>query len=342
MQLPGCHTIKMHAAKLGLKAVMLLIGYNAWAQKDTSYIVQFERPYNLQFNTWLNTFDFYINPPRFSNSQEALRLTPNMSLQSGLSLGLKYVTIAFGVQVPGTHSNVKTFGRTNYYDFSFSWYQKLLGFDIYSRSFSGIYRTLGADTNVSIRPDATIDAHGLNWFFNFNHKRFSYRSSLSMAEFQKKSSGALLLMINMGYRGIRGDSSLIPPGMDKKENYGELTGMKAVGIVHINVRPGYAYNICMKGGRWFVAPSAFAGLGVASYQLKSTRGQKDGWVPELDGHVKLSVGNNGSKYFWNVFGVYDVSGNQFGWPNFVIFQSVSFGFNAGYRFQRLIPSIKWL
>ena len=151
--------------------VLSLFCSYALAQKDTNYITQFERPYNIQTNTWLNNFGFYINPPRFSDSKKVIKITPNISIQTGVSLGLKYVTVAFGVQVPRTNGNEGRFGKTNYYDFSFSYYQMWGGGEIYSRSFNGAYRTLGNDTNVLIRPDTKIEDHGFNFFYNFNYKK---------------------------------------------------------------------------------------------------------------------------------------------------------------------------
>lgn len=329
-----------------MSAIFLLcfafISFRSQAQKDSNYILQFERPYNIQLNSWLNNFDFYINPPRFSNSTELLKISPNLSWQSGISLGLKYFTIALGLQVPGTNGDEKTFGRTNFYDFSFSYYQSWGGGEIYSRSFNGAYRTLGADTNLSIRPDSKIEAHGLNLFYNFNYKKFSYRSALSMAEFQRKSSGSFLIMANLGYKSIRADSSMIPSNIDSLKNYGDLTGMNYLRLWNINFRPGYAYNFCFKGGRWFISPSAFFGLGIAAYKITNRLDAETGLSYELNTHAKLSIGKNGHKYFWNIFVNYDGSLNGFTFPNFVGFQSTSFGFNFGYRFHQLIPAIKWL
>jgi hypothetical protein len=322
--------------------VLVLFCSSVLAQKDTNYIVQFERPYNIQTNTWLNDFGFYINPPRFSYSKEVLKLSPNISLQTGISLGLKYFTVAFGVQIPRTSGNEDKFGRTNYFDFSFSYYQMWGGGEIYSRSFVGAYRIRGNDSNVSIRPDAKIEDHGLNFFYNFNYKKFSYRSALSMAEFQKKSSGAFLIMGNAGIKSIRADSSLIPNNIDSVKNYGELTGMNFLRLWRLNFRPGYAYNFCFKGGKWFISPSAFLGLGIAAYKINNNKFNETGTSLEFDTHAKLSIGKNGNKYFWNVFVTYDGNLNAFNYPNFVAFQSTSIGVNLGYRFYKLIPKIKWL
>jgi hypothetical protein len=322
--------------------LFLSLFLNSFAQKDSNYIVQFDRPYNIQLNSWLNKIDFFINPPRFSNASERIKLSPNMSVQTGVSLGLKHVTVAFGVQLPRTSGNERKFGRTNYYDFSFSYYQSWGGGEVYSRSFLGAYRTLGADTNLSIRPDANIQSHGLNLFYNRNFKKFSYRSALSMAEFQRKSSGSILIMFGVGYRSIKTDSSIIPANIDNKQNYGELAGMNYLRLWHLNFRPGYAYNFCFKGGTWFISPSAFLGLGLAAYKINSISLVQNGLTYELDTHAKLSFGRNGNKYFWNAFIIYDAALNSFGYPNFTAYQSTSLGLNFGYRFHKLIPKIKWL
>ncbi len=321
---------------------LIYFSFHATAQKDNNYIVQFEKPYNIQFNTWLNDYNFKINPRQLSNDGKTIAVSPNISLQSGLSFGLKYVTLAFGVQVPGTNNNEKSFGRTNYFDFGFSYYQSFFGVDIYSRSFSGAYRIVGLDTLADVRPDTKIGSYGLNLFYNFNHKKFSYRSALSLAEFQKKSSGAFLLMSNIGNRTIDADSSLIPEKNDSSENYGVLESLQYLQLWHINIRPGYAYNFCFNDGKWFISPSAFVGAGWASYQIRNLQNSISGNSFEANAHIKISTGNNHPDYFWNFFLTYDIAINTFPSNMSVANESGSFGFNIGYRFKKLIPKIKWL
>jgi len=311
-------------------------------EKDTSYIVQFERPYNIQFNTWLNGYVFFINPSLFSVDKTQIRIAPNLSWQTGASLGLKNITLSLGFQVPGTESDPERYGKTDYFDFSGGYYPSYIGGEIYARKFAGVYSNIGANKQARIRSDVIINAYGLNIFYFSNHKKFSFRSSISLAEYQKKSSGSFVLLGNLGFKSIMGDSTIIPRTLGGNENYGDLEFLKGIQIYHFNFKPGYAYNLISKNQKWFLSPGVFIGAGLSKYNIYSKIKNTDGFSFDLDLHSKFSIGFNDPKYFWNFYFMYDSSINQFRESNSVGTHSTSFGFNLGYRFQKFIPTIEWL
>lgn len=294
--------------------------------KDTLYIRQFERPYNIQINNWIDNYVFTRSMTQVPGAVPA-RLSPNLGYQSGVSLALKYITLSAGYQLPHSNNDIQTYGRTRYFNFMFSYYQKKYGVDVYYGSYRGLYLNPEySNDDFHKYPDATLQLHGINIIRNFNPHRFSYRSSISLAECQRKSCGSFLTMLSLGYRGMQfPDNSLTPA-----THY-------AFGFAQI--RPGYAYTFCAKDGLFFMMPSVFGGIG-CSY-MKAGNPFAEQICFEYGLHAKISAGFNGKRAFINVFGLVERTGTSYA-NNEFINQYAYFGINAGYRFRHLIPGVKWL
>ncbi len=319
--------------------VFLFITLPALAQEaDTSYIQQFEKQNNIQINSWVTDVDFSINP-QLKNRDFAVRLSPNVRNQIGVAFGLKKVTLFLGGQIPGTESNTADFGKTKYIDFSFGYFKKHWGGEIYYRKFNGLYRDANDVTPRTILPDARLTNYGLNIFYTFN-RNFSFRSTIAQQELQRKSAGSLVLLANAHNKSLVSPNSVIPTAIDTTANFGSLTGLNDIRFYTLNIRPGYGYNFVFKNGLYFVSPSAFVGLGLGSYEYRALKGIENGFAYDLDFHAKLSAGFNHSQWFGSFFMMYDRSRNIFE-TRLVSLQTISYGINIGYRLQSFF-GIKWL
>lgn len=305
---------------------------------DTVYIEQFDKQNNLQLNTWLTDVDFTVNP-QLENKDFAVKLSPNVRSQIGMSFGLKKVTLFLGVQIPGSESNTHIYGKTQYIDFSFGYFKNKWGGEIYYRNFNGLYRSANDATPRTIRPDARLTHYGLSLFYSFN-KKFSYRSAIAQQERQRISSGSFVLLGNVNYRSMVADSSVIPQSIDTENNFGQLNGLTDLRFTTFNIRPGYGHNFVFKKGLFFVSPSAFIGAGVGSFEYRGNKGVQQGLIVDFDVHSKLSIGFNHTLWFGNIFMMTDHSLNVFD-SNLVSLQTVSFGINIGYRLRSFF-GVKWL
>jgi uncharacterized protein DUF4421 len=307
--------------------------------QDTAYINQFVRLRNIQLNTWVTSVDFSVNP-RLIDSKYKVTLTPNVKGQIGMSAGFKWFTLSLGLQVPGTESDQSVYGKTRYIDFYFGGYKNQYGGEVYYRSFTGLFCNATANTPSTIISDAKLINYGLTFLYVFNKNKFSMRSAIGQQELQQKSAGSFVLFTNYNYRSMTADSSVIPATINTKEIFNDMQGLNDIRFHTLNIRPGYAHNFVARGGKWFISPSAFIGLGIAQYDYRSYTGIHNGYSLDADAHAKLSAGYNHDRIFFNFFFVIDQNYTAFG-GNSSSLQTRSFGLNFGYRLHSFF-NIKWL
>ena len=305
---------------------------------DTTYIKTFKRKYNVQFNTWLTDIDVVVNPIG-KEKDFRIKLQPNVKGQAGCAFGFKYFTLALGFQLPGTESDEKRFGKSQYYDFSFGYFQRKFGGEIYYRYFQGMQRGRNDFASETIRPDIYLSNGGLNFFYAANHKKFSMRSAFAQQEQQIKSAGSFLLLSNFQFRNLLADSSIIAPIIDNEPNFSDLTGLKQMRFITLSLRPGYGYNFLSKTGRWFFSPSAFLGLGTGWYTSQSNAGFKTGLPIDAAFHARVFTGYNHPRWYISAFYAHDSNINIFK-SSFVNLNTRSVGLNIGYRINSI--GTKWL
>jgi hypothetical protein len=305
---------------------------------DTTYIKTFKRKYNVQFNTWLTDIDVLVNPIG-KEKDFRIKLQPNVKGQAGFAFGFKHFTLALGFQLPGTESDEKRFGKSQYYDFSFGYFQRKFGGEIYYRYFQGMLRRRNDFANETMRPDVYLSNGGFNLFYAANHKKFSMRSAFAQQEQQIKSAGSFLLLSNFQFRNLLADSSIIVPIIDNEPNFSDLAGIKQMRFITFSLRPGYGHNFLSKTGRWFFSPSAFFGLGTGWYTSQSNIGFKTGLPLDMAFHAKIFAGYNHPKWYISAFYAHDSNINIFK-SSFVNHDTRSVGLNIGYRINSI--GTKWL
>ncbi len=307
---------------------------------DTTCIKEFDRKYNIQSYSYITDISLLVNP--FGRTRDfGISLQPNVKGQAGLALGFQNFTVAFSVQIPGTESNELRFGKSQYFDFSFGYYKRKFGGEIYYRYFQGMFRSNNDFAAERIRPDIYVNNGGLNVFYAANHKKFSMRSAFSQQEQQIKSAGSFVLLSNFQFRSLIADSSIIPKSIDNDSIFSDLNGLEDMRFYTLSFRPGYAYNFVSTNGRWFFAPAVFAGMGTGWYTSKSNVGYKSGLPIELTFHAKVFTGYNHNKWFLSVFYAYD--GNvDFLKNSFVNLNTHTLGINLAYRLKSIGIKSKWL
>lgn len=305
---------------------------------DTSYIIRFRRLHSVQFTTWHTNASLLVNP-WIKQKDYGVKFNPNVRGQAGFALGLKKFTVALGFQLKGTEAPEAVYGKSNYYDFSFGYFQRKFGGEIYYRYFQGMFSTPNNFTPRVIRPDIFLSTGGLNLFYAHNHHRFSMRSVIAQQEQQLHSAGSFILLTNVQFRNLKADSSIIARNIDNAEIFPQLTGLRQMRFITLSLRPGYAHNFVVGKGRWFFSPSIYAGVGTGWYTRQSSSGFKSGMPLDVTFHSKVLAGFNHQRLFVSAFYVYDGNVNLFR-SSFVNLNIHCVGLNLGYRLNGI--GIKWL
>ena len=152
-----------------------------------------------------------------------------------LSFSISYLGLSAGTSF--SLNGVTGQGRKADADFSLSSYDNSFGIDFainYYKSFTGNYDYWDSVHYIKIsipREYVTQITFDLNFYYAFNHKRFSYPAAFSQSYIQKKSAGSLLVGGSLHVNEVLTGDSTDHTEIFRLENYSLGLGI------------GYAYNL---------------------------------------------------------------------------------------------------
>jgi hypothetical protein len=180
-----------------------------------------------------------------------LNYVPNDYLVSGIGVRLYWLGLSFGYAPKNLQEKAK--GSTTYTHFRLSSYGKKMGFDVYYLDYSGYF--LGNSGSIPelnlpqkenyIRPDLNTLNLGANFYYIFNHKRYSYRSTFIQNEIQKHSAGSFMLNASVNYYRLGADSSIVPKSIDPLK-FSKEAKLHEGDFYNFCVMPGYGHTFVVK------------------------------------------------------------------------------------------------
>ena len=324
--------------------LIIFISNNIIKAQDSIGRKQLLRDYYVQdVSEKLNVSLYFLNNKSdFSLSgNKALKLnySPNDYGAVGLSVRLNWLGIAFGYAPKNLQENYK--GTTTYTNLKISSYGKKLGFDIYYLDYSGFYldntkQVLGNDfpSRHYIREDLNTMTIGTNFYYIFNHKRYSYRSTFIQNEIQKHSAGSFMINGSLNYFNISADSSIVPKDIDVLK-FSPEAKIKKGDFYNLSIMPGYGHTF-VAYKHWFLTLSAYAGINFQQQrytsELKDFKSQvfnQFEFIPRA--MARSGFGYNSTRFFAGINGVFDVYNLPLGKSEFISYSvgsaSAYFGFH---------------
>lgn len=242
----------------------------AEAQVDSLFIQEF--PHKLvispYFSSNINTLTLTPRPIPDDTLQQELLYQPN--LRGGFGIGLSYRVIDFSLgfrQKLSEHSE-RVYGKTKATSLSFRlWatrhllgeftFQRVQGF---SNRSTPAYDTVNFERNYpfELREDIRVTYVKVRGVYQLNPHKFSYRSSFSFSERQKKSAAGLLLNASLYSHRTRADSSFIPSAV--RSDYGDYGDIKTMQIIGMGFGPGIGGT--WTKGRWYLTGVLFLGIDI--------------------------------------------------------------------------------
>lgn len=281
--------------------------------------------FKIAIKKFLNFSDFdttYISPNRynyafmmahFSNyeyysissttpQEQHLHFSPNPQHKIGVYFGWRWIFLGWSIDVDDIYR--KTSNKNKGTNFELSLYSSKLGVDIFYRRTGNNYKIHKA-TGFSDRipSDYTEDFNGLkvnmkglNLYYIFNNRRFSYPAAFSQSTNQRKSTGSMIAGFSVSTHNLDFDYTQLPAliletmNADMKVEYIKYT--------NISLNFGYAYN-------WVFARNFLACLSLSpavAYKIsrieKAEQETKD-WYKNfnIDFILRAGVVYNTNKYF---------------------------------------------
>ena len=304
---------------------------------DTLYISPNRYNYALMA-THFSNFEYYSVTSEFPQPQK-LSFSPNPHNKIGLYFGWRWIFLGWSVDIDDIYR--KTNRKNKVTEFDLSLYSSKLGVDIFYRrtgnnykihKIRGFYDEIPSDYSEDFS-GLKVDIKGLNLYYIFNNRKFSYPAAFSQSTNQRRNAGTFIAGFSISKHNLDFDYQQLPAYIQERMN----PGMKVnkIKYTNANISFGYAYN-------WVFARNCLACLSLTpaiAYKASDVDAETQegkAWYSKfnLDFLLRAGVVYNNGKYFVGTSFVgknYNYHRNNFSLDNGFGTLQVYVGFNFHLR-----------
>ena len=304
---------------------------------DTLYISPNRYNYALMA-THFSNFEYYSVTSEFPQPQK-LSFSPNPHNKIGLYFGWRWIFLGWSVDIDDIYR--KTNRKNKGTEFDLSLYSSKLGVDIFYRrtgnnykihKIRGFYDEIPSDYSEDFS-GLKVDIKGLNLYYIFNNRKFSYPAAFSQSTNQRRNAGTFIAGFSISKHNLDFDYQQLPAYIQERMN----PGMKVnkIKYTNANISFGYAYN-------WVFARNCLACLPLTpaiAYKASDVDAETQegkAWYSKfnLDFLLRAGVVYNNGKYFVGTSFVgknYNYHRNNFSLDNGFGTLQVYVGFNFHLR-----------
>lgn len=267
---------------------------------DTLYISPNRYNYALMV-THFSNFEYYSVTSELPQPQK-LSFSPNPHNKIGLYFGWRWIFLGWSVDVDDIYR--KTNRKNRGTEFDLSLYSSKLGVDIFYRRTGNnykIHKIRGFSDDIPSNYSENfnglkVNIKGLNLYYIFNNRKFSYPAAFSQSTNQRRNAGTFIAGFSISKHNLDFDYLQLPEYIQANMNPGMK--VKKIKYTNANISFGYAYN-------WVFARNCLACLSLTpaiAYKASDVDAEThEGktWYGKLNLDFLLRAGvvyNNG-KYF---------------------------------------------
>lgn len=237
--------------------------FRAFNAMDTTYIIP--NKYNWAFmlqNT--NSFETYALHSR--ELGQKLSFSPKPAVKIGPYLGWRWIFLGYTFEV----SSLGKGQQSKKTEFELSLYSSMLGCDL-------IYRRTGNDFRLrkakGLGEEArkvegeschgiNVKVTGINAYYIFNHKRFSYPAAFAQSTVQRRSCGSWKIGFSYTRHELDFDYDALPQALTQNPGYELSQDFRVNNLKYddYSISCGYAYNWVFKPG-WLLCVSLAPAIG---------------------------------------------------------------------------------
>lgn len=267
---------------------------------DTTYVEP--NKYNFAFMLENSNWYEYYHLSSNDDKPQTLMFSPNMSYKLGAYFGWKWIFLGWSIDLRDLFGNRKPSEKKT--EFGLSLYSSVVGGDIY-------YRKSGSDFKIrstsGIMPDGgsnnynkdfdgfSVNIKGLNVYWVFNHKKFSYPAAFSQSSNQRRSAGSFLGGFSYSQHEINFDNTKLPA--EFIDRLSPSLKFNEINYYDYSLSFGYAYN-------WVFAHNCLASISLmpaVAYKQSRVDSQERTYPTlknmNIDLITRAGIVYNNSKYF---------------------------------------------
>lgn len=267
---------------------------------DTTFISPnlYNLAFMLEHSSW---YEYYRLGSNSNNGEQSISFSPNANFKLGVYFGWRWIFLGYSFDVKdlfGGHKNKakKTEMALNLYSskFGVDLYWRKTGSDFKIRSYNGFQ--LNTPTKNMDFNGFQSKIKGLNAYWIFNYKRFSYPAAYIQSTNQRKSAGSLMAGFSYSQHNISFDYDKLPTEMRDQLHNALL--FKKVKYSDYSLCLGYGYNWVF-AKNWVSNLSLLPAIAYKKSKINDTPQPHTHWIKDInfDLITRASIVYNNSKYF---------------------------------------------
>ena len=213
---------------------------------DTLYISpnKYNFAFMLEQSTW---FEHYRLGGGRGDANQSINFAPNANAKVGVYFGWRWIFLGISFDIKDILGKSKSPYEKRRKELVFNLYSSKFGVDLYSRKTGSDFK-ITSYSNFDLENDY-VDTHfegfeskikGLNAYWIFNHRKFSYPAAFSQSTNQRRSCGSLMAGFSYSQHKITFDQSLLPADMQAQIRPSlQFHNLK---YTDYNLSVGYGYN----------------------------------------------------------------------------------------------------
>ena len=267
---------------------------------DTLYISPNRYNYALMA-THFSNFEYYSVSSDLPQPQK-LSFSPNPHNKIGLYFGWRWIFLGWSVDVDDIYR--KTNRKNKGTEFDLSLYSSKLGVDIFYRrtgnnykihKIRGFYDEIPSNYSENFN-GLKVDIKGLNLYYIFNNRKFSYPAAFSQSTNQRRNAGTFIAGFSISKHNLDFDYEELPEYIQEKMN----PGMKVnkIKYTNANISFGYAYNwVFARNCLSFISLTPAIAYKASDVDAETHEGKQ--WYSKfnLDFLIRAGIVYNNGKYF---------------------------------------------
>ena len=267
---------------------------------DTNYISPnlYNLAFMLEHSTWYEHYQLGTNQ---NNLIQKLNFSPNLGTKMGIYFGWRWIFLGYTFDVEDLFGENKNKPKKK--EMSLNIYSSKFGMDLY-------YRKTGSDFKLRSQEGFNLDEQikniqfdglqsniiGLNAYWIFNHKKFSYPAAYSQSTNQRKSAGSFMAGFSYSRHKILFNHNKLPGPM--KENLNPQLQFNKIKYSDYSLGFGYGYNWVF-AKNWVSNLSLLPGIGFKKSKIDDNDFKDEHWIKDINFNLitRAGVVYNNSKYF---------------------------------------------
>ena len=268
---------------------------------DTTYISPnlYNLAFMLEHSTW---YEHYRLGNNDRENPQSLSFSPTLGTKFGIYFGWRWIFLGYTFDIEDLFGGNKNKPKKK--EISFNLYSSKFGVDLYYRKTGSDFKLRsyeGFNLNTPSMENIHFDGlesqiKGLNGYWIFNHKKFSYPAAYSQSTNQRRSAGSFMAGFSYSQHHISFDYQKLPTSIFEHIN----TSLKFSHMKYsdYSLGVGYGYNWVF-AKNWVSNLSLLPGIGYKKSKIDDHNFKDEHWIKDInfDLITRAGIVYNNAKYF---------------------------------------------